>query len=298
VYTNNIPTATAVALADRGAVDVLPFDFDNTTPLMTVRGVLDRRKGATSAAARAGRQQYFRYQAPLVDAFAFNTHRPLFRDIRLRRAVNYALDRPALAAAFADTPSDQLVPAALHAFNVGHRHAVEGPDVTTARRLAGDRRRHAVISICGGDPRLPTLAEIVRTDLARIRMTVTVIESRDCPGRAAEADLMFLYPIGGDELDPAPVLDQALDSSVFGSPLGPGPWDSKAFRSRLDRAHALRGGARLAAFRRLDDQLMRMAPLAVFGDWVWAEYLSPKVGCKVFQGEYGFVDLGALCKTA
>ena len=298
VYTNNIPTATAVALADRGAVDVLPFDFDNTTPLMTVRGVLDRRKGATSAAARAGTQQYFRYQAPLVDAFAFNTHRPLFRDIRLRRAVNYALDRPALAAAFADTPSDQLVPAALHAFNVGHRHAVEGPDVTTARRLAGDRRRHAVISICGGDPRLPTLAEIVRTDLARIRMTVTVIESRDCPGRAAEADLMFLYPIGGDELDPAPVLDQALESSVFGSPLGPGPWDSKAFRSRLDRAHALRGGARLAAFRRLDDQLMRMAPLAVFGDWVWAEYLSPKVGCKVFQGEYGFVDLGALCKTA
>jgi hypothetical protein len=41
---------------------------------------------------------------------------------------------------------------------------------------------------------------------------------------------------------------------------------------------------------------MRMAPLAVYGDWVWAEYLSPKLGCEVFQGEFGFVDLGVLCK--
>jgi Protein kinase domain/Bacterial extracellular solute-binding proteins, family 5 Middle len=297
VYTNNIPTPTAVALTDRGAIDVLPWDFDNTTPLMTVGGVLDRRKGSSNAAARAGKQQYFLYQAPLVDAIAFNTHRPLFRDVRLRRAVNYALDRPALAAAFGDTPADQIVPAAVHAFPARHAYAVDGPDFPTARQLAGNRRRHAVVAVCGGDPRLPRLAEIVRADLARIRIAATVIQSRDCPGGAAEADLTFLFPIGGDELDPAPFLDQALESSVYGSALGPGPWDSKAFRSRLDRAHALRGEARLAAFRRLDDELMRMAPLAVYGDWVWAEYLSPKVGCKVFQGEYGFVDLGALCKN-
>jgi hypothetical protein len=109
---------------------------------------------------------------------------------------------------------------------------------------------------------------------------------------------MCVFPIGDDEPDPQPFIDQALDSSVYGSRLGPGPWDSKAFRSRLERAETLRGAARLAAFRRLDAQLMRMAPLAVFGDWVWAEYLSPKVGCRVFQGEYGFVDLGVLCKKS
>jgi outer membrane protein assembly factor BamB len=297
MYTNDIPTPTAVALADRGAVDVLPWDFDNTTPLMTVGGVLDRRKGPTSAAARGGKQQYFLYQAPLVDAIAFNTHRPLFRDARLRRAVNYALDRPALAAAFADTPADQIVPVGVHGFPIRHVYPVAGPDLVTARRLAGNRTRHAGIAICGSDPRLPKLAEIVRADLVRIRIAASVIQSRDCPGRAAEADLMFLFPIGGDELDPAPFLDQALDSSVYGSALGPGPWDSKAFRAGFERAHALRGAARLAAFRQLDNELMRMAPLAVFGDWVWAEYLSPKLGCKVFQGEYGFVDLGALCKS-
>jgi hypothetical protein len=203
----------------------------------------------------------------------------------LRRAVNYALDRPALAAAFADTPADQLVPAAVHAFPAQHMYPVDGPDFPTARRLAGNRRGHADIALCGSDPRLPKLAEIVRADLARIRISATVLGPRDCQG-----DLVFLPPLGGDELDPAPFLDQVL--------VNPGPWNVKAFRTRLRRAHALRGEARLAAFERLDDQLMRMAPVAVFGDWAWAEYLSPKLGCNVFQGEYGFIDLGTLCKPA
>jgi ABC-type transport system substrate-binding protein len=49
-------------------------------------------------AALGGRQQYFLYQAPLLDYVVFNTNRPLFRNVRLRRAVNYAIDRRALAA--------------------------------------------------------------------------------------------------------------------------------------------------------------------------------------------------------
>jgi hypothetical protein len=40
-----------------------------------------------------------------------------------------------------------------------------------------------------------------------------------------------------------------------------------------------------------------MAPLAVFGSFDWGEYVSPQVGCRVQQGEYGFLDLGRLCKT-
>ena len=42
---------------------------------------------------------------------------------------------------------------------------------------------------------------------------------------------------------------------------------------------------------------MRAAPFAVYGSWVWSEYFSPKVSCKHFQAVYGFVDLGALCKS-
>ena len=153
-----------------------------------------------------------------------------------------------------------------------------------------------MIGICG-DPRLPKLAAIVRSDLARIGMAVSVIQSQRCPGQYERADLLFTT-IGANELelDPAQVVDQALSSSVYGEPLGPGPWRAARFRNEVERAHTLRGGARLAAYRHIQAQLMRMAPLAVFGSFVWGEYLSPKVGCRVHQAEFGFLDLGELCK--
>jgi ABC-type transport system substrate-binding protein/tRNA A-37 threonylcarbamoyl transferase component Bud32 len=295
VYTNDVPTPQAVTLANRGAVDLLPQDFDNTTPLLAPGGVLDRRYGAASPAARAGNQQYFLYQAPLVDYIAFNTRRPLFRDVRLRRAVNYALDRRALAEAFADTPADQIVPPAVPGFPAGRVYPIDRPDVLTARRLAGKRGRRAVVSICG-DPRLPRLAQIVRSNLARIRIAVSVVESQDCPGKSERADLLFVFPLSSGVRDPAPFLDHALGSGIYGSPLGPGPWNEPRFRKRLEQARPLRGQARVEAYRRIEDELMRAAPFAVFGSFVWSQYFSPDIGCKVFQAEYGFVDIGALCK--
>ncbi len=116
VFTNDIPTPKAVTLADAGALDLLPQDFDNTTSLLWPGGALDQRSGATSPAGRAGRQQYFLYAAPLVDYIVFNTRRPLFRDVRLRRAASYALDRRALAASFSDGPADQIVSPAVPGF--------------------------------------------------------------------------------------------------------------------------------------------------------------------------------------
>jgi hypothetical protein len=295
VYTNDIPTPKAVVLANAGAVDLLPQDFDNTTPLFEPGGALDQRKGPASAAARAGRQQYFPYDAPFFDAIVFNTARPLFRDTRLRQAVNYALDRRALAAAYADAPASDVVPPAVAGFGSGHVYPVTRPDFATARRLSGGRRRHALIEVCQ-DPRLPKLAAIVRSDLARIGMRASVIEAQQCPKRYQRADLFFTT-IGADELDPSPFVDQAIGSSSEGGPpLGPGPWRAAGFRREVGHVRALRGQDRLAAYRRIQSQLERMAPLAVFGSFVWGEYLSPKVGCRVQQAEFGFMDLGQLCK--
>jgi peptide/nickel transport system substrate-binding protein len=307
VYRNDIPTPQAVALANNGQVDLLPQDFDNTTALFFPGGLLDRRYGPRSGATRGGRQQYFSYDAPFVDYIVFNTHRPLFRSMRLRRAVNYALDRPALAAAYGDAPADQIVPPAVAGFPEGRVYPVAGPDVTTARRLAGHQRRSAVLYVCG-DPRLPTLARIVKSNLAAIRIGVRVIRSDECPTaetrprdrKAGEADLFLSASstLQSEVRDPAPFIDDAVSTSLFGSKPPPGPWNKPSFRRRLRRAQSLRGDARYEAYRHIDDQLVRMAPFAVFGSWLWSEYVSAKVGCKVFQAEYGFLDLGALCKRA
>ena len=307
VYRNDTPTPRAVALANNGQVDLLPQDFDNTTSLLLPGDLLDRRYGPTGIATRAGGQRYFSYPAPFVDYIVFNTRRPLFRSVLLRRAVNYALDRRSLAAAYDDAPADQIVPPAVPGFPAGHVYPVEKPDLATARRLAGGDRRSAVLYVCG-DPRLPTLARIVRSNLAAIRIGVTVLRSDQCPRtetrtgdrKANQADLVLAASstLPSEVRDPAPFLEGALSHSLFGSKPPPGPWNEPSFGTRLRNAQSLRGDARRESYRRLDDELMRMAPFAVFGSWVWSQYISPKVGCKLFQAEYGFLDLGALCKRA
>jgi serine/threonine protein kinase/ABC-type transport system substrate-binding protein len=307
VYLNDTPTPQAVASANTGDLDLLPQDFDITTSLSFLGGVLDRRYGSASAAAKSGRQQYFTYAAPFVDYIVFNTRRALFRNVLLRRAVNYALDRRALAAAYADAPDDQIVPPAVPGFEAGRVYPVGGPDLSAARRLVGAKQRHAVLFFCG-DPRLPALARVVQSNLAAIQIKVTLSQSAQCPTgeaqihdpKAAKADLYLAVnsTLFSDVRDPAAFLDLALSRSLFGSIPPPGPWNGASFRVQLQHARALRGQARREAYRRLDDELMRMAPFAVFGSWVWSEYFSPKVGCKLFQAEYGFVDLGALCKKS
>ena len=59
---------------------------------------LESAYGPGSEAAKAGHQQYFISEALGARVLHMNTSRPLFSDVRLRRAVNYAIDRQALAA--------------------------------------------------------------------------------------------------------------------------------------------------------------------------------------------------------
>ena len=132
VYLNGVQTARAVALAGAGQVDLVTFDFDSNGPLAP-GGALDRRFGHDAAAARReGSSRYHAGPAPGVDGLAFNTRRSLFSDPRLRRAVNYALDRKALAAVFHEAPTDRYVPPAVPGARAGP--STHWEDRTSRRR--------------------------------------------------------------------------------------------------------------------------------------------------------------------
>ena len=88
-----------------------------------------------------------------------------------------------------------------------------------------------------------------------------------------------------------------LGQALYGEPAPPGPWSTSVVHTAARPGAGADGVGPRAAYRRLADELTRAAPLAVFGSWVWSEYFSPRVGCKVFQARYGVVDLGVLCKT-
>ena len=80
--------------------DVLAGRADYTYEIPLSAGAereLAARYGPASDAARDGRQRYFVNPALALGALVLNTSRPLFADARLRKAVNYAIDRRALA---------------------------------------------------------------------------------------------------------------------------------------------------------------------------------------------------------
>jgi ABC-type oligopeptide transport system substrate-binding subunit/DNA-binding beta-propeller fold protein YncE len=302
VYTHDTPTSQAAALADRGMLDYLPSDLSRYS-LLAPGGVLDDRNGPGSAAARDGKQRYFLEPVPWVDELVFNAQRPLFHDVRLRRAVNYALDRGALAAASDDAPTDQIIPPAITGVQAAHIYPLERPDLGTARRLAGSRQRRAVLyTACQFGT--SSVAPLIRSELAKIGIAVSVTRGT-CDGshynaQSRRADLILAHTpfsvLGTTEDDPASFLDGLLTTNATGAALGPGLWTAPSFRKRVTRARPLRGEARIGAYTNLEAALLRAAPVAVYGSPLYPEYFSPKVGCKVFQAAHHFVDLGALCK--
>src|SRR5437763_15035111 len=106
-----------------------------------------------------------------------NTSRPLFADARLRRAVNYALDRTTLAriGAFggdSGTPTDKLLPPGMPGFSASRIYPFT-PDLAKARRLARGRGGHAVLYTCSNST-CQQAAQVVQAELKPIGIDVEI----------------------------------------------------------------------------------------------------------------------------
>ena len=303
VYQTGPPTPEAVSLTDHGELDYLP-DAPYVASMLEAGGLLDRRYGPASPAARRGDQRYLRVPTAAWNAVVLNASRPLLASVRMRRAVMYALDRTALAASFDDVPSESIIPPAVGGFGTASVYPLQG-DLAMARRLAGHRRHHATLYYCtngpfGGSGQVQP-AVIIRRQLARIGIDVTITsppcasDNRyDVNGRRADLILGTVY---SDVLDPAIFVHSAISGTAYGAALGPGLWTDPRFLARVHRADGLRGAARVTAFRRIEDDLLRAAPIAVYGSWNGTVgYFSRRVGCRIIPTGVGIIDLAALCK--
>ncbi len=292
VYLTGIPTAEGVALTRAGRADVVPWDYDLHGPLAP-GGPLDRRFGGPGG-------RYREAPAPGVDMIAFNTRRPLFRDARVRRAVNYALDRKALAAVWGEPPTDRYVPPVVSGPRSDPVYPLSGPDLRSARRLLRGRAPASARLYFCGEPSNARIAEIIRANLRPLRIDLAIEPSLDClqgsDPKALKADLL-LVTRSTAELDPAPFLEATVgDADRFGPSHDPVTWDDRGFRKQLERARSVNGDRRLATYERLEDRLLRgPAPYAAFAAFTAPEFRSERAGCALVQGAYQVLDLAALC---
>ena len=130
-----------------------------------------------AASPRARRQRYFVNPQLELDFFDLNTHRPLFSDVRLRQAVNYAIDRRALAQVgepYARCPTTRPTTTSRQACPdiVTHTSTRSHPTSRKPERSPGGTRT-AVLYTCNVPP-CAQQAQIVKTDLAAIGLHVEV----------------------------------------------------------------------------------------------------------------------------
>jgi ABC-type oligopeptide transport system substrate-binding subunit len=297
-----VPGERGVGAVGAGRADVVPLAAPTLGPGAdsAVLRRLTVRYGPHSEAAQAGRQRLFQGPAPNVYWFGLNTRRPLFADARLRRAVNYALDRRALAehtgGGEVGRPTDQMIPPGIPGFENAGIFPLGGPDLATALRLAGDERRRAVLYTCNL-PGCARHAEILRSNLRAIgiqldvrkfsiaEMFTRINERPDEPFDIAYQNWFY------DNADPA---------NYINAPLGPGSPNVRMFEDpELDRrmleAARVGGDERYRAYAALDrDISSRFAAVAPFATGSSSYFLSRRMGCVRLHPIYG-LDLTKLC---
>ena len=265
-----ISTQRAVAEIEAGTADYTLGLQPNSTTLAALASRLASRYGPRSAAAVRGTQRYFINPGLQLDFFFLNTHRPLFSDVRMRRAVNYAINRRALARqgdAFQplpERPTDHYLPPAMPGFRDAHVYPIQ-PDMVKARALAHGGGRTAVLYTCDAFP-CPVQAQIVKSDLAKIglRVQIKTLPLSKLIARVATPGEPFDLAWDGwnsDYADPQAMLTSILEDS------GVGPtFDDPAYRRKLAGAARLSGPERYLTYGKLDLDLARnAAPLAAFG---------------------------------
>jgi len=259
-------------------------------PVLDPGGLVGQQWGMGSAAAANGDQRYFLTPEARTQFVAFNESRGIFTDPRVRKAAAMALDRDALAAAWGDLPSSQILPPALP----GHRNRdlyPPGPSVAKAKALMPGRAGHAAMPIPPDCDPCADIAKVVQTDLAAIGIKVQIRKVNNVPDalkRGAKFDLLdtetgILHP------DSASFLQQMLGDI-------PSRWIPAGVGAEIQHVGALTGDHRQAAAAALADRLATEAILvAAYGTPQTSQFVGPRIGCRVFTPVGYGLDLAAVC---
>jgi ABC-type oligopeptide transport system substrate-binding subunit len=233
---------------------------------------------------------------------AFNHARPAFQgpgQIPLKKAINYAIDRPALARAFgylAGKRTDQMLPPAL-ARSAGI-YPLGGADPVTARKWLARAARPPTELVLYADnsPQGVSLAQTIVFNLEQIGIDVqakffdinTLGAKTTTPGEPWDLTINGWtadYPDGGGFIAPL------LAAGQVGSNL-----DDPRVARRMQAASRLIGEARRKAWADLDVYLMRTnppwAPIIHTNDRI---FVSSSAGCVFNHRVYG-LDIAAVCK--
>jgi peptide/nickel transport system substrate-binding protein len=239
---------------------------------------------------------------------ALNSSRPLFRrNPRLRKAVNFALDRQALqdigGGPLTGVLTDQYLPSAVPGFNDARVYPLADADLDRARALASGNLRGGRAVLYTTDFPLPlAAARLAKQQLAAIGLEVDI---KAFPIHIASAAYLKRLAAAGEGWDLALVLwtpnvpdayayiNTLLEGQNIGSTNVAGFASTDYDRAMRRAARVPEAQVRNRAYGALDARLARdSAPLAAINVLHEPTFVSERVGCKVLRPA---LDLTAVC---
>jgi peptide/nickel transport system substrate-binding protein len=265
-----------------GVEQVASGAFDTVTPR-----VFPEQQAELAKRYGINKSQYWVTASFFLREFILSRDRGLFRNnVKLRQAVNFAVDRKALVregGPGGGTPTDQYLLPAVSGYKDERIYPLKGPDLRRAKALAkGNTRGGKAVLYTIDLPRDVAEAQILKQNLKAIGIEVEV--------RAFPVTLYFQkVRTPGEPWDLA-----RIQQGGFRDPAYLNDWfpELPKYNRLLYRASRLTGEARYRAYGELDVQISsEVAPEVPISTVNWPTFVSPRVGCVVNP----MLDLTAVC---
>jgi peptide/nickel transport system substrate-binding protein len=289
VYTANVDPDQSLLQIKAGQADI-----DNVGNVATSSASLAQQYGVNKSRFYVG-------PSACVYYMSMNTIRPPFNNVALRKAANWAIDRPAqvrLLGAYAGKRTDQILVPGVPGYKPFNVYALKGADVAKAKQVGG-------AAIAAAPPinfvHTTSATSTNRAQVAEFNLRQIGFQVKDIPTPATTfyqvvgaKDTTYNFTSNGgwcaDYFDPYDYLNVLFDgrniqanNNVFYTYFNNASWNKQ-----LDQAAALSGAARTKAYAKLDQELMvKYAPVVPFLIITNHFFTSARVKNWVYSAYYG-----------
>jgi ABC-type transport system substrate-binding protein len=275
-------------------------DYDEFGLPPTAHDDLSRQYGVK----KGGDGRYFVNTGINTTYLALNTSRDALGKLNLRKAVNFAIDRPAMlrvAGKFAGKRTDQILPPNMQGFRDAKLYPIKGADTAKGRQLAAGAKDNIDL-LYTTSPTSVARAQIIKFNLEQIGLNVTLkpqpfgVAIRTAGTKGSDFD-MFLIAWFADYPDPYDFINVLLD----GQNIQPANnsnysyWSSPKYNKAMVDASKLSGAGRYDAYGKLDVDIMKnAAPWVPLSNGNVREFISSRVSNYIFHPVYGGAIMNAL----
>jgi ABC-type transport system substrate-binding protein len=259
---------------------------------------------STFGVRKGGNGRYFVNTGINTLYLALNTSRPAFGKLSLRKAVNHAVDRPAMlrvAGKFAGKRTDQILPPNLQGFRDANLYPIQGANPTRARQIAnGAKDKITVLHTTSATS--VARAQVIQYNLRQMGLDVDLkpqpfaVAIKTAGTRGSDFD-MFLIAWFADYPDPFDFINVLLDGQNIQAANNSNYayFNSPKYNAAMTAASRLNGQARYEAYGKLDVDLMKnAAPWAPLANGNVREFISGRVTNYLFHPVYGGAIMNAL----